>query len=330
MLALNPLPSSLQNPQSLPQDFGGSLSMHPCTTRIAAGRCGCGERRPLSVMLGMRSSRRPQFEGRWHCRRGCLGDAVTAAVRREFRMGATAEARVRHRVPLGLILQARGIITHAELRQALSLQEHTGERIGDILIRSLHVEERRVAEGLAAQWNCPVWHLPAKPAGELFRLAPLPILRGAKTLPIRLIGKTLSLASADVVDAPMALALERMHGITVESGIALASSLEIMWGSLDTAAHPPVEEVACNDAAEITSRITRTVEDLQPVESRTVRVGRRVWLRVWLEPAALAGGPCQTEDVVDYLFSLPSAFTSATTVRRMDSPADQISASVGP
>lgn len=227
-------------------------------------------------------------------------------------MGNTGESRVRHRIPLGLLLQARGVITHEELRTALAEQERTGERLGDVLVRSLHVEERHVAAALAAQWNCPLWHLPASPAEELLLLAPLPILHTAGTLPIRLIGTKLLLASADGVDAPTAHALERMHGLAVESGIAPASSLEQVWRTLGTVQHRPVEEIRCSDAAEITKHVSRTIEHSQPVESRVVRVGRRVWLRVWLEPAAVAGGPCHVEDIVDYLFSLPSTGTDAS------------------
>lgn len=308
MPGIVPLPPSLSYGQKQPQSRDADLPLpSACHARFDTGRCECGSRRPLAVMLGMRSGRRPQFEGRWHCRRGCLSDAVAAAVRREFRMGATGESPVRHRVPLGLILQARGLVTRDQLRIALALQQQTGERMGDLLVRSLCVEERRVAEALAAQWNCPVWHISATPSMELLRVAPLAILRSAGTLPIRLVGRRLSLAAADGLDAPLALALERMHGLTVESGIAQTSSLETVWKTLDTLEHQPAEEVRCIDAAEITERIRRTVEQLQPVESRAVRVGRRVWLRVWLETAALEGGPCQKEDIVDYLFSLPSA-----------------------
>ncbi len=283
---------------------------HLRATTPDSSRCVCGTR-PLSVRLRMRSAQRPQFEGTWHCGKQCLADAVKAAVRREFRNGGTGESRVRHRIPLGLILQTRGIITADELRRALTLQEQTGARLGDVLVRHFRVDERRIAAALAAQWNAPLWHLPSVPSDELLRLAPLPLFRRSGTLPLRLIGTRLSLASADGVDPPIALALERMHGVVVESGISVASSLDAVWNTVAAStAQRPVEKVRCDDADEICRRLTRTVEAMQPVESRAVRIGRRLWLRLWLEPAAVAGGPCHDKDIVDYLFVLPSATKS--------------------
>ncbi len=269
------------------------------------GRCTCGAR-PLGVRLRMRSGQRPHFEKEWTCGRQCLARAVHAAVRREFRNGHTSESRIRHRIPLGLILQTRGIITANELREAVLLQEQTGGRLGDVLLSHFRVDEREVAAAIAAQWHAPLWHLPSVPPGELLRLAPLQLFRLNATLPVRLIGTQLSLASADGVDPPMALALERMHGVNVESGIAVSSSLDAAWSTISNGPQQSFEEVQCDDADDIGRRLTRTIESTQPVESRAVRVGRRMWLRLWLEPAALAGGPCHGHDILDYLFTLPS------------------------
>lgn len=277
-------------------------------TRAAAaiaGRCLCGGM-PLAVRLRMRSGQRPQFEGTWHCGSKCLDTSVRAAVRREFRAGESFASRVHHRIPLGLILQTRGVLTAEEVRRALVLQEQTGSKLGDILVRHFRVDERRIAAALAAQWSAPLWHLPSAASEELLRLAPLDLFRASGSLPLRLIGTRLSLASADGIDSPIAFALERMHRITVESGIALTTQFDTVWDGMGAVAQRPAEEIACSDADEIARRMVRTILQMQPVESRSVRVGRRMWLRLWLEPAAVAGGPCHREDVVDYLFRLPT------------------------
>ncbi len=302
--ARSPLPAR----SSLALDLDLLAHLHLPSSRPSAdpegGRCTCGTR-PLAVRLRMRSGQRPQFEGAWRCGRQCLVEAVKAVVRREFRSGHTTESRVRHRIPLGLILQTRGIITAEQLRHALHQQEQTGGRLGDILLRSSAVDERQIAAALAAQWNAPLWNVPPVPSQELLRLAPLTLFRLSGALPVRLIGTRLSIASADGVDAPIALALERMHGVTVESGISVSSSLDTVWSTVSTAKERTAEEVHCEDADEISRRLTKTIEAAQPVESRAVRVGRRMWLRLWLEPAAVIGGPCHANDILDYLFTCP-------------------------
>ena len=136
--------------------------------------------------------------------------------------------------------------------------------------------------------------------------------RRSGTLPLRLIGTRLSLASVDGIDPPIALALERMHGVTVESGISAASELDAAWNSIGPD-HRPVEKVKCDDVGEIALRMSKTIEATQPIESRAVRVGRRMWLRLWLEPAALAGGPCHDKDILDYLFILPPVTSTPAT-----------------
>ena len=98
-----------------------------------------------------------------------------------------------------------------------------------------------------------------------------------------------------------------MHGVTVESGIALPSAVDAIWNGIASIAQRKAEELPCEDADEIARRMTRTILQLQPVEARSVRMGRRMWLRLWLEPATLSGGPCHRDDIVDYLFRLPSA-----------------------
>ncbi len=311
MPSLNPFaarsPLSARSPVAIDRELLAGLYA-PRVSKTAEpeeGRCTCGTR-PLAVRLRMRSGQRPQFEGAWRCGRPCLLQAVKAAVRREFRNGHTAESRVRHRIPLGLILQTRGVITADQLRHALQLQQQTGGRLGDILLRTFRVDERQIAAALAAQWNAPLWSLPAGPSQELLRLAPLALFRLSATLPVRLIGTRLSLASADGIDAPMALALERMHGVTVESGISASSSFDSAWKTLPVTQERTAEEVHCEDVDEISRRLAKTVESAQPVESRAVRVGRRMWLRLWLEAAAVNGGPCHGDDVLDYLFTLPA------------------------
>ncbi len=306
MLGLNPLNARTPLPLSaLPPDV--ALSQRSRTFQgYADGRCSCGSR-PMSVRLHMRSGQRPQFEGNWHCGKLCLQRAIAACVRREFRSGHSGESRVRHRIPIGLLLQTRGVITADELRRALVLQEQAGARLGDILVRHFRVDERSIASALAAQWNAPLWHLPSVPSQELLRLAPLPLFRRSGTLPFRLIGTRVSLATADGLDPPIALALERMHGVAVESGFAVASSLDAAWTTLSASAPLPVEEVRCDDADDLTRRMIKTISTLQPVQSRAVRIGCRMWLRLWLEPAAVRGGPCHQNDIVDSLFVLPSA-----------------------
>ena len=72
----------------------------------------------------------------------------------------------------------------------------------------------------------------------------------------------------------------------------------------------PVEEIHCDNSAEMERALVRILRRLQPIESRWVRLHGLYWLRTWLEPAALNGGPLHVEDVADFVFHVPSALSN--------------------
>ena len=58
-----------------------------------------------------------------------------------------------HWRPLGTLLVERGLLTAAELEDALALQEQTGERLGQILIKQGLVSHPALTDTLAEQYG---------------------------------------------------------------------------------------------------------------------------------------------------------------------------------
>jgi hypothetical protein len=65
--------------------------------------------------------------------------------------GATADAA--GRVPLGRLLVAQGLLTEAQVDDALFEGSQTGERLGEIVVRRGLLSEEEIARVLAEQWN---------------------------------------------------------------------------------------------------------------------------------------------------------------------------------
>jgi hypothetical protein len=87
---------------------------------------------------------------------------------------------VRYRLPLGLLLLSKGIITGAHLQEALKAQRDSQKgRLGEWLRQQGIVTEEQVTAALSMQWGIPVFHL-AQTAGfaECASMTPLPIFGG--------------------------------------------------------------------------------------------------------------------------------------------------------
>ena len=260
-----------------------------------------------------KNRRRPVFEDDWGCSGKCLHAMVRAAVKREVgEAGARSDTAHRHRVPLGLVLLAQGWITHPQLQLALERQKASGQgRIGDWLQESCGLDEERVTRGLGVQWSCPVLTLDGFSPSAMALAMPRRFAVEFGLLPLRVAGGSLLyLAFDNRMDAAAALAVEQMTGLRVESGLLSGTDFETARSHLLSAHAVPVTMASAAEADELAVRLTRVLEQRQPVASRLVRVHGYYWMRVWLESGALAGAgrlPGSAEDVEDYVFTIGNA-----------------------
>jgi hypothetical protein len=276
--------------------------------RVAAGMlresltCICGSRLPLQVRLGLKSRTRPVFEGRWSCSANCLSARVGQAIKREANRDASRRPH-RHRIPLGLVLLSTGAITHEDLRHALAMQHGTNERIGEVLARECGLSERKIAEALATQWGCKFWSMAGIQDADMAAIAPRVILERTKMLPIRLCSDhRIAVAFTESLDAHATFALQRIHNVSIDTGIAPDSAWNKAQEVILSAEGVEVDEVECINTDELERTVSKTLQRLQPVETRWARVHDLFWMRSWLEPASLAGGPTHKEDVMDFIF----------------------------
>ncbi len=254
--------------------------------------------------------RRPVFEEEWGCSARCLQSMVRAAVRRASASatGAMEDAPHRHRVPLGLVLLAQRWITHPQLQAALE-QQRTGDggRIGDLLVRNYGLTEDRVTRGLALQWSCPVLTLDGFEPRRMALVMPVRLCAEFGLMPLRVAGTgLLYLASSGHMDAGIALAVEQMSGLTVESGLLNESEMDAAQSRLNAVRAVPEQIRSAADADDLVQQMGKILEQRQPVASRLVRVHGYFWLRLWLEQGALSGTgrlPSGAEDMEDYLFT---------------------------
>jgi hypothetical protein len=265
----------------------------------------CANPRCASGWLHLwRSRTTPVFEGGWTCSATCTRARVVAAVRRELEGRVTAPEVHRHRIPLGLTMLEQGWITNDQLRGALEAQKAAGAgRLGHWLVHQQGVSEKLVTRALGLQWSCPVLALEFHDGEALTVLLPRLFIDAFGALPLRVAaGKLLYLGFEDRLDRVLALAIERMTGLRVESGLVQESLFGPAHIRMLSAKFPPVELVDAASERGIVHVLTKAIEKARPVEARLVRVHDCLWLRMTLRPQT---GPLpDTDSVADLICSV--------------------------
>ena len=142
-----------------------------------------------------------------------------------------------------------------------------------------------MTRALGLQWGCPVLGMEFHNPEGLTALVPRLFVDAFGALPLRVAaGKILYLGFEDRPDPALALALERITGLRVESGLVQESVFRPAHARMLETRFPPVELIEAATEAALARALTKAVERARPVEARLVRVHDCLWLRMWLRP----------------------------------------------
>jgi type IV pilus assembly protein PilB len=99
---------------------------------------------------------------------------------------------------LGDLLVAEGLITDAQLRQALTEQKGKTDKLGSVLVRQGSITEEQLIGFLSRQYGIPSLTLANLDIdGDTLRLVPVHIAKKYEVVPVKRIGGTLTLAMSD-------------------------------------------------------------------------------------------------------------------------------------
>ena len=233
-----------------------------------------------------RSRSTPVFESGWSCSAECTAARMLVAVRRELDGWDASREAHRHRIPLGLLMLEQGWITQDQLRKGLEAQRAAGTgRLGYWLVRQRAVSEPMVTRALSLQWSCPVLSLEHHDTAGLAAMMPRLFVEAFGALPLRLAAGRLAYLGFEAnLDPVLALAIERMTGLRVESGLVRESQFRQAHERMLEAKFPVVELVEAASEAAAAHALARAVERARPIASRLVRVHDCLWLRMWKRP----------------------------------------------
>lgn len=239
------------------------------------------------------------LQGRWYCSLDCFEFAITGVFRGLLRLPDEPLVHP-NRVPIGLLLLGRGIITEAELKLALRAQkQEASDRLGRWLIRMGIASAEDICAALAAQWGCAYFPLERDPSyRECTHLLPHVLLESSNMLPVhyRPENHSLFLAFSRDIDHTTIYSIERLLGGRTHPCVVTEDAMQRAMEELRSSAR--ADEIVFDKHWE-PSEMARTVRDyavkLGVEELRLARLRGFLWTRL------LAGGRPW-----DIMFRLPS------------------------
>ncbi len=241
--------------------------------------------RSPSLWQRLRLRHRPEgtfLQGLFYCQPQCLETALIGQLSRLRVMAPSPQPP--SRIPLGLLMVARGQLTYLEVRAALEAQRRARHgKIGDWIEKLGFASEQDVTSALALQWGCPVAssfdpsniHLPGR--------IPLSILEAFQMLPFNYVASTntLYLAFGERVDHAALYAIEKILDCRTQPGVAERKSIARQLESMRQLPRPSdVEFGPMNDLAEMARIASSYTARLTPEQVRLSRIGRFIWLRL--------------------------------------------------
>lgn len=186
-----------------------SISLGRWLEQYACSDPSCARARSVWHHVSGRGTRSVCLQERRYCFPGCFEAALKG---RLLRLSQTplGKSRRPHRIPLGLLLLARGEINKSQLRAALAAQRtHCHRRIGEWIEHLGFARMPQITAALGAQWACPVLSgIPTRARGPLL---PLPLLHRFRMAPVHYIEATrvMHVAFAEGIDYSALLAIEQ-------------------------------------------------------------------------------------------------------------------------
>lgn len=99
------------------------------------------------------------LDGRWYCGPDCFEQSVKGKIEQIMTFQGKPGRTRSSRVPLGLLLLQRGVLTSEQLKTALEEHRSTELNFGDAVQQLGFATQEQVTAAVAAQWACPVFPL---------------------------------------------------------------------------------------------------------------------------------------------------------------------------
>ena len=248
--------------------------------------CECCHR---SLTLGHLSAQKAgiKMAGHWYCSSSCFTSAAERKLS-ELMMSKQAQASHVSRMPLGLILVSRGLLTSAQLREAVDEQKETGGEIGEIMVRRGWLSELQVTAARAGQWGCPVFAVPQRTMQTDIQV-PEALTNFHSAIPLHYVTATkrLLVGFVDAVEYGLLYAIEQMTGCKTQPCFVTPSDFEaqiqLRQSALERSGNADTGTLTFENVktpTEMARILCSYVVDLEADEAIICRYKEHFWMRL--------------------------------------------------
>jgi len=245
---------------------------------------GCATK-PLIQAVSKRNIGIRLFE-QWFCSPDCFESGA------RHKIVELLSARDKHekpptlRMPLGLLLLSREILSHEQLKIALDRQRASGANFGDVVQELGFATQQQVTAAVAAQWACPVFSLGDRPLPAEVHI-PRCLLELYGMLPVHFsqIGSRLMVGFVTRVQHHILYTIERMTSCTAAPCFITATEYRQHVQTLAVAAtenEVVFEQTNAfgDSVAEIARLVRNYVSQAGAGEARFGMCGSYLWVRI--------------------------------------------------
>lgn len=218
----------------------------------------------------------------WYCCPDCFQTAVRNRIH-ELINSATRSARLQSsRIPLGLLLHSRGILSQEQLKQALESQRARGGNFGDAVQQLGFASAEQVTAAVAAQWACPVFPLGSQPLATQIRI-PKQLLALYAMLPVHFSekGRVLLIAFVNGVQYQIVHTIEHITECAVQPCFITAREYEQRIHSISPEERENELYFEHTNSEDMARIIRNYVVQLGAAKSRVGRCRDVLWARIW-------------------------------------------------
>lgn len=265
------------------RDLGSFLTNAGSSWHQMLPRCafaGCPGRHPILNGILRRGDGIHCNGTAWYCSPDCMESALGDHFKQLLGSGPGREASPR--LPLGLELISRGLLSSDQLRAGLDQQATRGGLLGECLRELGFVTEDQVTAAVASQWSCPVFP-PKSIQPGCASVLPYALLSAYEMLPVHSViaTRTLYIGFARAINYTVLYAIEKMVGCKTEPCIlpgSILSSLLAQAREQDTRDRVVVDFLL--SPAEMAKMVRGYAQQLRSDCLRYAGCGKYLWVQV--------------------------------------------------
>ncbi|HZP64525.1 MAG TPA: hypothetical protein VFB28_14010 [Terriglobales bacterium] len=186
------------------------------------------------------------------------------------------------RMPLGLLLVSRGILSHEQLKTALDQHRATGMNFGDIVQELGFATQQHVTAAVAAQWACSVFSLGDRPLPAEIHI-PKCLLENYEMLPVHFsqIGRRLMVGFVTRVQHHMLYTIEQLTSCNVTPCFITATEYRKHMQSLALVENKNELLFDCHNSVSEIAKLVRNYACQSGSEEARLGVCRdHLWVRI--------------------------------------------------